>query len=63
MAVVVMKPAREQEKEPKSYGRPQDQVLTAAFINCASEADLLTETCGVALTGNGCGVYETPMAW
>ena len=32
----------------------RQKTITAAVINCAREAELLTETCGVALTGSGC---------
>ena len=34
----------------------RQKTITAAVINCAREAELLTETCGVALTGSGCGL-------
>ncbi|MGB1591795.1 MAG: hypothetical protein ACPIOQ_03505 [Promethearchaeia archaeon] len=33
------------------------------FINCAGGAELPTETCGVVLTGSGCGVSGTPLPW
>ena len=32
------------------------------LINCAGEAEQLTETCGVTLTGSGCGFSETHVA-
>ena len=34
----------------------RQKTITAAVINCAREAELHTESCGVALTGSGCGL-------
>ena len=49
---------------PKSP-RPQDPKTKAPqprSINCAGKAELLTETCGVTLTGNGFCLSEAQVA-
>ena len=36
----------------QSCRRPQDKETTVTVLNCAGGKELLTETCGVALTGS-----------
>ena len=46
----------QRHRDTETQRHPRTKTSRPRSINCAGGAELLTETCGVALTGSGCGL-------
>ena len=46
----------QRHRDTETQRHPKTKTPRPRSINCAGGAELLTETCGVALTGSGCGL-------
>ena len=46
----------QRHRDTETQRHPRTKTPRPRSINCAGGAELLTETCGVALTGSGCGL-------